>query len=327
MRKSLALVIVLAAACGKNPTGGDMTPDGPGSGSNVDPPGAAFEIRSPDLPLPHGTGNEFTKCFYFHTPNTTTVDINKWVSDLTPGSHHMIMFLNPGGSQPADGTIDENCGINISGSTAGNLPVWTFATQTPHLEEDLPADDGTGKPLAQSIPPNTAGYLQMHYLNATDSDLMVHVDLKAYALPASTAFTETEAYVTYTAGFTVPPATQTPMTTVTGSCSVPSGKKFWTMSSHTHKQGVEVKINDGSSMLYDSTDWEHPMVKDWTAPQFYTFSSSNLSWSCSYVNPGTTTIHDGPSAATNEMCMATAYYFPATAPIFHIVYGSGGTCF
>jgi hypothetical protein len=315
MRK-LAYVILLAAACGKDP-GTMMTGPDASNGSNTDPT-PTFEIKSTDILLPAGT--EFTKCFYFHTPNTETVAVHKWISDLTPGSHHMIMFLNPGGSQPADGTIDENCGIG--GAT--NIPVWTFATQTPHLEEDLPADDGTGKPLAQNIPANTAGFFQMHYLNASDTDEMVHVDLKAYALDAGTAYTQTDAYITYVYNFSVPAgATGYP---VNGSCNVPTGEKFWTMSSHSHKQSVDVKINDGSSLILDSTDWEHPAVKDWTAAPYYQFSSNKVSWTCTYDNPGSTAVNEGQSAQTNEMCMMTGYYFPATGPKFNVVVGNGGSC-
>ena len=317
MRKSLAYVIVLAAACGKDPgttMGGADAPNGSNTGGTP-----AFEIKSPDIALP--AGQEFTKCFYFHTSNTSTVPVDKWISDMTPGSHHLILLLNPGGSQPADGTIDENCSF-FNGSLT-NLPAWTFAAAQPHVEEDLPTDDGAGKPLAQNIPANTAGYVQMHYLNAGDTDLMVHIDVKAYALPANTAYTQTDAYITYVKGFSVPPGPST----VSGSCPVPSGAKFWQMTSHTHKQGSEVKINDGSSMLYDSTDWEHPMVKQWTSTPFYTFTSPNLSWTCAYNNPGSTTIQEGQSAATNEMCMANEYFFPATGPKINVVNGSGGTCF
>lgn len=318
MRNSLAFVIVLAAACGKDPgtTGG---PDG-NTGSNTDA-SAAFEIKSPDILLP--AGQEFTKCFYFHTSNTSTVAINKWISDMTPGSHHLILLLNPNGSQPADGTIEDNCDLFAGATSLSTLPSWTFAAASAHVEEDLPADDGAGKPLAQNIPANTAGYVQMHYLNATDNDLMVHIDVKAYALPASTPYTQTDAYITYVQGFSVPPGTST----VTGSCPVDSSMKFWQMTSHTHKQGTEVKVTDGSSMIYDSTDWEHPMVKEWASNPFYTFTSNSLSWACSYNNPGSTTIKEGQSAATNEMCMANEYYFPATGPKFNVVIGgSGGTC-
>jgi hypothetical protein len=323
MRKLAFALLIVAAACGKNPsTGGDdtMTPDADMTGSNAGT--AAFEIKSSDISLPHGV--EFTKCYYFHTSNTSTVAINKWISDMTPGSHHLIMFLNTSGaSQPADGTIDENCSF---GNSATNIPSWTYAAAVPHAEEDMPADDGNGLPLAQDIAPNTPGFIQMHYLNASDNDLTVHVDVKAYALPASvTTYTKTAPYITYTKGFTVPPGNST----VTGSCPAPAGAKFWQLSSHTHKQGVEVKISDGATMSYDTMNWEHPDVKQWQTAPFYTFSSNMVSWACSYVNGGSTTIQEGQSAATNEMCMATGYYFPATGPKLEVMYYGGGTpqCF
>ena len=317
MRKLALVLLIAAAACGKNPsTGGDdtMNPDANGNtGSDAGTP--AFEVKSTDILLP--AGQEFTKCFYFHTGNTAPAAINKWISDMTPGSHHLILFLNPGGSQPADGTIDDQCSIQ---GTGGGIAAWTYAAATPHYELDMPADDGAGKPLAQLIPAGTAGFVQMHYLNATDKDEMVHVDVKAYAVDTAD-YTQTDAYITYTYGFQVPPGTST----ITGDCPTPAGKKFWQVSSHTHKQGTEVKINDGSSMIYDSTDWEHPMVKLWDANPFYAFSSNTISWACSYNNPGTTIIHEGQSAATNEMCMATGYYFPATGPLFKVQVYNGTT--
>jgi len=306
---------------GSGGTGGGGSA-GSGGGGGVDPNGTpAFEITSPDIMLM--PGQEVTYCYYFHTSNTATVAINKWVSSMAPGSHHMIMFLNPGGSQPADGMIDENCGIGGGGGT--NLPVWTYATQTPEQEIDLPSDDGAGKPLAQDIAPGSAGYFQMHYLNASQNALTAHVDLKAYALPASAAYTETEAYVTYNDDIAIPPnATNF---TVTASCPVPD-LKFWTMSTHSHKQSIGTEVQDGSSMIFQSTDWEHPGSKNWNAPTFFTFTQPNLTWSCTYDNTGSnagSTVKSGSSAQTNEMCMATAYFFPATAPKFGYV--TGGQCY
>ena len=72
MRK-LAFVLLIAglAGCGKNPSTGDdtMQPDANMTGSNTE--ALAFEIKSTDVTLPAHT--EFTKCFYFHTPNTEEV--------------------------------------------------------------------------------------------------------------------------------------------------------------------------------------------------------------------------------------------------------------
>ncbi len=313
----LALSVGVSACSGKGGVGGG---GGNGGGSGSD--GAAFELTSPDIMLM--PGQEVTYCYYFHTPNTQTLAINKWVSTLAPGSHHMIMFLNPGGSQPADGTIDQNCGLGGSGSL-GNLPVWTYATQTEYQEEDLPADDGTGKPLAQNIAANSAGYFQMHYLNATQNAITAHVDLKAFALAGGAPYTETEAYVTYNNDIKIPPGATNFV--VTASCPVPA-TKFWTMSTHSHKQSIATAVMDGTSTIFSSTDWQHPGAQNWDPPTFYTFTATQLTWSCTYDNTGSNaanTVVAGSSAQTNEMCMATGYYFPATAPKFEVM--ARGSCF
>jgi len=52
----------------------------------------------------------------------------------------------------------------------------------------------------------------------------------------------------------------------------------------------------------------------WDATPFYTVAGK-LTWTCTYDNTGDnagTTVVQGPSAAHNEMCMATGYVFPST---------------
>jgi hypothetical protein len=100
------------------------------------------------------------------------------------------------------------------------------------------------------------------------------------------------------------------------------------MSTHSHKQSVATSVLDGSNMIFSSTDWQHPGAQNWNAPSFYTFTATNLTWSCTYDNTGSNagnTVVAGPSAQTNEMCMATGYYFPATAPKFEVM--ARGSCF
>jgi len=322
----LASILALVG-CQKSDNNGGGTDagngSGSGSGSGTDP-GAAFTIQSTDTVI--NAGQEVTYCYYFHTPNTANVVVNKWVSDMTPGSHHMIFFT--GGPDHADGLDTSNsCGI---GTSVNSISKWVFASQTAHLEEDLPGDDGTGKPLAQIIAPNTLGAFQMHYLNATDGPLTVHVKLSAYALADNVPYTETDAYITYNQDISIPPGSTG--TDATATCPTPPGVKFWTMSTHSHKQSVETKVMDGSSMVVDSTDWEHPTVTSWNTMPFFTYASNSVTWNCHYKNDGetappdnsATTIKAGPSAQTNEMCMATGYFFPATGPKFYIQFG--GTC-
>ncbi len=321
--------ILAITGCQKSDPGAGGGPDsgngnGSGSGSGTDP-GAAFTVQSTDVTIDAGT--EVTYCYWFKTPNTTALSINKWVSDMTPGSHHMIFFA--GGSFPSDlpnGGLDtqNRCGLGTSSGT--NQPAWVFASQTEHLEEDLPADDGTGKPLAQVLQPGTVGAYQMHYLNATDGPITAHVKLSAYALPDGTEFTRTDPYITYQYDISIPP--NATGVQVSASCPTPAGAKFWTMSSHSHKQSVETQISDSNGMILDSTDWEHPSVKTWNAMPFYTVSG-NLTWTCTYNNTGdnkATTVKQGQSADTDEMCMATGYYFPSTTAKFCVNAQALGGC-
>jgi hypothetical protein len=174
----------------------------------------------------------------------------------------------------------------------------------------------------------------MHYLNASDSTLTAHVELKAYALPDSAAYTQTDAYVTYNQDLAIPPhanAMASPPTSGsvwTATCPGPAGGKFWMGSTHTHKQGVEVDVLDGSSMVYMTTDWEHPVTKHWDSAPFYTFSSGQVTWTCKYVNLGDNanmTLVAANDALHAEMCMMSGYYFPSTGPKFEVQYG--GSCY
>ena len=45
--------------------------------------------------------------------------------------------------------------------------------------------------------------------------------------------------------------------------------------------------------------------------QSYLIASDSFSYSCSYVNNDNFVVNVGDTAATNEMCMAIGYYFPA----------------
>ena len=340
---ALGLAFVSLVACGTDgtdPTGADGGNNGSGSGSgsgNIDPPARGFQIRSADIQIE--PGQEITYCYYFRTPNTEPMAIHKWVSSMTPGSHHMIMFTTSNDLMPPGTVSASNCGFG-GGTSLQNRPVWTYAAQTAESTVDLPADDGAGKPLAQVVQPNTPGFFQMHYLNATDQTITVHVTLNAEALAADAAYTQTAAYITYNAGLSIKPtATNGGAPSVanggiaTATCNTPANTKFWMMSTHSHKRSIKTEVRNGmpasTAVTFTSEDWEHPVPQTWMTAPFYTFSDASgpnkLTYTCTYVNETNGTIVSGDSAQTNEMCMATGYMFPATAPTFCICASQG--CF
>ncbi len=316
MRSTFAFVtgLSLLGACGgMSNTGGD---------DDIVEANPAFEIQSTDVTLQ--PGEEFTKCAYFSMPNTDKLAIHKWVSDMTPGSHHMIMFRTLTGDQPADGVVDD-CSSNSAA-----IPV--YGTQIQHEEIEFPNDDGFGKPLAQEIQSGTKGYFQMHYFNTTDAPLTAHVSIKAYSLVAELAahvgnYTKTDMFATYNNDISIAPHANN----VTISATCPTiADNFWQMSTHSHKQSTMVAIKEAGTMVLQSPDWEHPAQERWDAPEFFKFGSGTMTWECTYSNLGDNaerTIYAGQSAKTDEMCMATGYYFPASGPKGCVMDGGQCQCF
>ncbi len=317
MRKSLGFAFVLVtalSACGggATPGGGDDTTAPDAAVIDPPPPTRGFQVISPEITIP--AGQEITYCYYFKTPNTENMVIKKWTSDMSPGSHHMIMFATTTETMPAGTISSSQCGVG--GASAQNIPAWIFASQTAHAELALPTDDGAGKPLGQEIKAGTPAYLQMHYLNAGETDIKVHVTVNAEAYQATDAYTPTAPYITFNGSINIPAGAVGDVETQT--CSTPAGAKFWMVSTHAHKQAVKTEIKNGmpasTDIAFTSMDWEHPGAKAWMATPFYSFTGDKLTYSCTYNNTGSNagrTVTTGDSAVTDEMCMATGYYFPA----------------
>ena len=308
---ALVLVTTLAACDGGGSTGGDDTtePDAPGT---IEPPARGFQITSADITIM--PGQEITYCYYFRTPNTEPMAISKWKSVMTQGSHHMIMYTTTTDVMPPGSFSASNCGQSTSTT---NPAIWTYAAQNIETEIQLPLDDGGGKPLAQLINPNTPAYFQMHYLNPSDAPIVVHVTLNANALDVGAPYTLTAPFITHNFGIRIPPMSVG--YTETKTCTTPTNTKFWMLSTHAHKQAVKTKVTNGTpastNVAFESTDWEHPGSKSWSGAPFYTFDNNQLTFSCTYDNPTTREIRFGQSAATDEMCMATGYFFPAAGPV------------
>lgn len=312
MRTTFVLGLVIAlGACGT---------DGPGdSGDDTSAPDAsapftaALTLQSPDT-IEIFPGQEITYCWYFRTPNTKMLAIKRWMSSMTAGSHHLIMYTTQNDVMEPGTVSTVNCG------PGSGQAMWTYSAQTPEADLKMPADDGEGKPVAMEIAPNTPGFLQMHYLNSTDEIIRPRITVTAEALDEGVAFTKTAAFVTFNGNIAIPPMTTKQSPEVeTMTCNVPGTSKFWLMSTHAHKRAVRTVVKDGNAAngtaIFESTDWEHPGATRWDGP-FYQFNTGKLTYECSYYNETTRTIRTGESAQTDEMCMASGYFFPATRPVF-----------
>jgi hypothetical protein len=142
---------------------------------------------------------------------------------------------------------------------------------------------------------------------------MLYVSNLQYTAAAMTSFNSS---INVPAATAAGPGTQT----VTGTCTAPTGANFFVVTTHTHKHATlaEVDFVSGgqSTNLVHTTDWEHPDVRIWQEPNFLTIGpNDSFTYSCSYSNDSSNAVTVGETAASNEMCMEIAYYFPAGSAI------------
>jgi hypothetical protein len=293
--------------------------------------GTAFEIVTTDVTIAPGAQDMY--CYHFHTP-AHAGPISRWVTDMNPGLEHAFVFIDTDPQPPPDGISPGDCSSSNRGTS-----YLIYATDIAHQETDLPSDDGSGVPLAQNIPPNTPGFIMLDYRNATTQPLVAHLDLQAYPPPPGSPFTQTDSYLAYLYNISIGPGATNVVTSA--SCPLPSGVKFWSMSTHTNKQSIATQVSDGANAIFTSTDWQHPAAMTWSTAPFYSFASPQLTWQCTYNNNAPppycdqstdraacsnadTTVVQGASPVTSEMCIAYGFFFPSTGPVFEV--GLNGNC-
>jgi hypothetical protein len=251
-----------------------------------------MQISTPAFTLQ--PGQELFRCYHTSIPTPTEMPVGRWVSQMSPGSHHFILYA--GGSAP-DGQFDNN------GCAGGLSNQWVYASGQP--DNQMPMPEGVAMPMGANQKIN----FDMHYINTGSSQLNAQVKLNVERTLSPNP-QRAGALVSFNVGINIPPMGDQ---TVSGTCTVPAGANFFILSTHTHKYATIASIRDGSATgteLVHTTDWENPDTKVWLQAPFYNFSG-NLYYSCTYHNTTSQTLRVGTSAVANEMCMAVTYFFPA----------------
>lgn len=282
--------------------GDDLAPPDPADG---------FQIEFPNTVVVQ-PGQEQFLCYYKTVPIDMDVDVGAFQSWMSPGSSHHFILFEAGGTQSGifgalgalgggmqpDGTLT-SCAIG-SGQ-------WMYATSLPGTVVELDMPDGVGLPMTKG----TQLVLNLHVINA--GSMPNSPELKLNVMYAKNVQYKAAAMVSFNATIAIPPGG---MQTVQGRCNAPVGSKFFAITTHTHKRATAADVNfisGGQTMnIVHTTDWEHPDVGLWAAPDFLTVNNGDsFTYSCSYTNTESFTVTVGETAASNEMCMAIGYYFPA----------------
>jgi hypothetical protein len=155
--------------------------------------------------------------------------------------------------------------------------------------------------------------MDLHVLNVTNDPLPVTVQMNLDTIPASQVTQEAGIYFFYDPFIAVPAhaSSQARM-----SCPVTSNVTLMTAQTHMHKWGLggSAKLEDGRGavlqQLYASSTWSDPPVTEWSDPPMTVQAGQQIDYECNYQNDGATTVIQGLSAKTNEMCVFGGAYYP-----------------
>ena len=316
----LVLAACSSSSGGAAPGGGNDSGAPPGDDGGTD--GSSSTLPAPP---PAGQGVQYTmqgaiaassedeQCKFVQT--TEDMWVNHEEVRYTPGSHHFILWNTSYTSIPT---------VNIQGATVdttqvfdcvGGPPASWNTTQfvggaqgadAPPTLSDLPAD------VALHIPSGSVLMLDLHVLNTTMTALNPMAAINLDTIPQSQVTQEAGIYFFYNPFIVVPPNASAKAHM---SCPVTSNITLTTAQTHMHKWGLggvaNLEDSTGAVMhqLYTSSVWTDPPVTLWSAGLALQ-TGQQIDYECNYENTGTTTIIQGFSAATNEMCVFAGSYYP-----------------
>lgn len=283
-----AMTQPLTTPSSSTPTTPATTPAMPAA----DPPGTV-SITSDAFLLK--AGQETYKCQNFDNPfGGKDVAINRIVSDMTEGSHHLHLYH-----------LTEGTSRTLEDCTSSDFHPLTYTASAPHSMFSYPEGMATKLLGKQGL------RVQLHYINTSDSDRMATATLKLSPTdPSSVQKWVSELYFNQL-NISVPPGANQ---TITTTCTIPNTYGpigLIAGYTHMHKRGVHfvAKTGDGT-MLADVNTWDEPPTIIYDTPIMLK-PGDKIEWTCTYNNDTGRTLTFGDSAETNEMCIYLARFFSA----------------
>jgi hypothetical protein len=292
----LSLLLVLCAAC----TGCGGT--------------GAFDNHQPDAAVPaivdnhDGTftltmgpfaiapGEERYLCQDFANPFAAIAAggdaaIARFDSHLTPGAHHLLLFYKPGA---ADRALETCSGTEFAAGPYGSQR----------------SDDSLAYPagVAAAVPAGTGFRVQAHYLNASAARIDATVTIRMSVAPAASV--RDHAAVLFLSNLDLHIPAGAHAVVAEKRCTIPFDVNLIQSTGHMHRHGTHFTASTPTAALFDTVGWQDvaPALYD---PPLHLAADTPITFRCTYDNDGTAPIGYGESAATDEMCIFSAQFYPA----------------
>lgn len=272
------------------------------------PPAAADGFQLAIDPFTISPNTEREVFIRRNTPNTSTVYVNKITMQGRPNSHHFVLygFINLA-SLPAANVLRDVYNAD------GSINATTFLQMQNHIflngGTDVNSTYTFPAGVALKIPAGTPLDLNAHYFNKQTTPLIGENYINLYTVPQSSVVKEAQSINFPNYNFSIPANTRK---TITTDFTFPKDVTVITLTSHYHKLGekFQIKIFGGprnGEVVYESTDWEHPVVLNLTTP-IQLQAGQGLTSVVTYNNTTNKTISFGLTSE-DEMDIIFGYYY------------------
>jgi hypothetical protein len=278
-----------STGAGNGPATTSGGPASTGSGGHVDSVTLTMD------PFVVHAGEEVYKCQNFANPFDGDAEIAVFESHMTPGSHHMLLFH--GDEYDSDGPLVDCSGLEFA--------LNVFGSQQPDKVMTFPEG------VAALVPASTGFRINSHYLNTTGSDISAEVTVTLHRAAPGTVTDHAGTLWVLQQNIDVPPFSTG---NASKQCGIPQDMKIFGVSSHMHSYGTHFEATLNGQPLYATDEWADPPPA-YFDPAIEASEDDPLTISCDYDNPTSTPLTFGESAASNEMCILTAIFYPVTGGV------------
>jgi Copper type II ascorbate-dependent monooxygenase, C-terminal domain len=243
-----------------------------------------------------------------NTPNTSTVYVNKYTMRGRPNSHHFVMYgFQNATSLPAADVLRDLYNAD------GSINVATYLSMQNHVflggGTDVNASYTFPTGVALKVPAGTALDLNAHYFNRQATSLTGENFINFYTVPQASVIKEAKTINFPNYNFSIPANTRK---TITTNFTFPSTTTVIMLTSHFHKTGekFQIKIYGGvrnGEVVYENTDWEHPLTLNLTTP-IQLNAGEGLTSVVTYNNTTNHVINFGLTSE-DEMNIIFGYYY------------------
>ncbi len=243
-----------------------------------------------------------------NTPNTSTVYVNKFITQGRPNSHHFVLYgFQNSATLPPVNTVRDLYNADASVNIA------TFAQMQNHIYLGGGTDVNTTYTfpagVALKIPPATPLDLNAHYFNKQTTSLTGENYINMYTVPQANVVKEAQSINFANYNFSIPANTRK---TITTDFTFAKAVTVITLTSHSHKTGekFQIKILGGTrngEVVYENTDWEHPLVLNLATP-IQLKAGEGLTSVVTYNNTTSRTLNFGLTSE-DEMNIIFGYYY------------------